>query len=113
MAKDIEQGIQVVEVDVESRDSDGERAEKSPKPAESIDTYRQDEAVRVIQEYIAGGGQQDWSELEEKRLKRKVDWKLIPVLAITFFFQYYDKTIMSQAVSLPVASILSAQDTHA
>ena len=33
-------------------------------------------------------------ELEEKRLVRKVDWILMPILTITLGLQYYDKAVL-------------------
>ncbi|RSM12099.1 hypothetical protein CEP52_002617 [Fusarium oligoseptatum] len=42
----------------------------------------------------------DMIELDEatnKRLLRKIDWRLMPVLCFTYALQYYDKAILSQA----------------
>ncbi|KAJ4167523.1 hypothetical protein NW754_011340 [Fusarium falciforme] len=42
----------------------------------------------------------DVIELDEatnKRLLRKIDWRLMPVLCFTYALQYYDKAILSQA----------------
>lgn len=46
----------------------------------SVDTRHNDEAVRVLaQEH----GDDAWSSEEEKRLLRKLDWKLLPLLCFT------------------------------
>lgn len=67
-------------------------------PTPSVDSFRRDEASRIIDEYTAGGGSSDWTEEEENRLRRKIDWRLTPVLCFSLFMQYYDKAILSQAV---------------
>lgn len=46
----------------------------------SVDTLRNDEAIRVLaQEH----GDDAWSPEEEKRLLRKLDWQLLPLLCFT------------------------------
>ena len=61
-----------------------------------IDTVHNDEALKVLENY---GGEHEWTELEEKKLRRKIDWRLMPVLCATYGLQYYDKAMLSQAVS--------------
>ncbi|KAM0424159.1 hypothetical protein ACHAPT_010528 [Fusarium lateritium] len=39
----------------------------------------------------------DLDEVTNKRLLRKIDWRLMPVLCFTYALQYYDKAILSQA----------------
>jgi hypothetical protein len=63
---------------------------------ELVDTVHQDEALKVLARYE---GEQTWTESEEKNLRRKIDRKLIPLLCITYGLQYYDKAMLSQAVS--------------
>lgn len=65
----------------------------------TIDTVHQDEALKVLSQYA---GDQTWTPQEEKKLTRKIDRKLITLLCITYGLQYYDKAMLSQAVSLCV-----------
>lgn len=67
------------------------------KPAETVDTVHYDEAMKVLAAY---SGDEEWTAAEEKRLSRKLDWKLLPVLCLTYMLQYYDKAMLSQAVSV-------------
>lgn len=64
-------------------------------PNKTVDTVHNDEALKVFAEYT---GEREWSTAEEKRLRRKIDWRLMPVLCITYGLQYYDKAMLSQAV---------------
>lgn len=68
------------------------------KSVGSIDSFHHDEAAKIIEEYTAGDGVKEWTESEERRLLRKVDWKLMPILCFTLFMQFYDKSILAQAV---------------
>ena len=61
-----------------------------------VDTIHEDEAVKVMEQF---SGERQWSELEEKKLVRKIDRKLMPLLFLTYGLQYYDKAMLSQAVS--------------
>lgn len=61
-----------------------------------VDTVHGDEAAVVLANY---DGDQEWTPAEEKALRRKVDWKLMPVMCVTYGLQYYDKAMLSQAVS--------------
>lgn len=60
-----------------------------------IDTIHGDEAVKVLAGYE---GDQNWTVQEEKRLRRKIDIRLLPVLCITYAFLYADKVLLGQAV---------------
>ena len=62
---------------------------------QTVDTVHNDEGLRVLNNYT---GDPNWEESEEKKLRRKIDWKLMPVLCITYGLQYYDKAMLSQAV---------------
>jgi hypothetical protein len=66
------------------------------KRTQTVDTVHNDEAMRVIANY---SGDESWDEAEENKLRRKLDWKLMPVLCMTYGLQYYDKAMLSQAVS--------------
>ncbi|KAF4947757.1 hypothetical protein FGADI_10151 [Fusarium gaditjirri] len=71
-----------------------EEADMTPKQGVEVDTVHQDEAMKVLGAY---GGDEAWTEAEEKKLRRKIDWKLMPVLCATYGLQYYDKAMLSQA----------------
>jgi len=66
------------------------------KDLAQIDTVHNDEAVKVIAGY---NGDLEWSTEEESKLRKKIDWKLMPILCITYGLQYYDKAMLGQAVS--------------
>ncbi|KAH7406401.1 major facilitator superfamily domain-containing protein [Phaeosphaeria sp. MPI-PUGE-AT-0046c] len=59
-----------------------------------IDTLHGDEAVRVLANY---SGDEVWTEKEEAHVTRKIDWRLMPILCVTYGLQYYDKAMLSQA----------------
>lgn len=63
---------------------------------ESIDTVHNDEALKIIMRY---SGPQSWTAEEEKHLVRRIDRRLMTILCVTFGLQYYDKQMLSQAVS--------------
>ncbi|VTT69226.1 unnamed protein product [Fusarium fujikuroi] len=71
-----------------------EEADMTPKQGVEVDTVHQDEAMKVLGAY---SGDEAWTEAEEKKLRRKIDWKLMPVLCATYGLQYYDKAMLSQA----------------
>lgn len=77
---------------------DGKDSTAGPSSAAVVDTVHQDEAMRVLGAYT---GEAEWSEEEESKLRRKLDWKLMPVLCATYGLQYYDKAMLSQAVRTP------------
>ncbi|KAJ4318833.1 hypothetical protein N0V84_006646 [Fusarium piperis] len=64
------------------------------KELAQVDTVHNDEAMKVLANY---DGDSEWSEQEEKKLRRKIDWRLMPVLCATYGLQYYDKAMLSQA----------------
>ena len=53
-----------------------------------VDAVHGDEAMKVIAAY---SGPQTWDPAEEKKLRRKLDMRLLPILTITYALQYYDK----------------------
>lgn len=61
-----------------------------------VDTVHGDEALKVI---AAAGGDDYWTEDEEKKLVRKIDWRLMPIMCVSCGVQFYDKAMLSQAVS--------------
>ncbi|KAF2151573.1 MFS general substrate transporter [Myriangium duriaei CBS 260.36] len=64
------------------------------KTVPTTDTVHNDEAVRVLHHY---DGAHSWSDEEENKLLRKVDWRVMPVLCLVYMLVYYDKAILSQA----------------
>jgi hypothetical protein len=40
---------------------------------------------------VAYSGPPTWDAVEEKKLRRKLDMRLLPILTITYALQYYDK----------------------
>jgi hypothetical protein len=62
---------------------------------EKLDTLHGDEAVKVLAAY---NGDETWTPQEEKKLRRKIDWKLLPVLCMTYGLLYYDKVMIGHAV---------------
>ena len=67
-----------------------------------VDTVHNDEAVQVIANY---DGNQDWDLGEEKRLVRKIDMRLIPILLVTFGIQSWDKVLLGFAVRVVCHSV--------
>lgn len=47
----------------------------------TIDTIHADEAVKVLANYA---GDETWTEKEEKRLVKKIDRRLLPLLILTY-----------------------------
>ncbi|KAF2647125.1 allantoate permease [Lophiostoma macrostomum CBS 122681] len=70
--------------------SDAESANKLA----AVDTLHNDEATKVLAGY---SGPLEWDDQEETRLRRKIDWRLMPVLITTYGLQYYDKAMLGQA----------------
>lgn len=65
--------------------------------AQIVDTVSNDEGLHVLANYT---GDPNWDEAEERKILRMIDWKLMPVLCLTYGLQYYDKAMLSQAVCL-------------
>jgi hypothetical protein len=63
----------------------------------TLDTVHNDEAIKVLANYT---GDEVWTDEEEKKVLRRIDWKLMPILCVTYGLQYYDKAMFSQAVGL-------------
>lgn len=81
---------------VEHHESPGRSSDDNhPKSLQAANTVHGDEALKVLQAY---SGEQEWTEKEEEKLRRKLDWKLMPVLCATYGLLYYDKAMLSQAV---------------
>ncbi|KDN64778.1 putative allantoate permease [Colletotrichum sublineola] len=79
----------------------------SMKPAAVIDIIHKDEALRVLEEFT---GNNEWTDEEENALRRKIDWRLMPVLCMTYGLQYYDKAMLSQAALFGLRSDLGLTD---
>lgn len=69
------------------------------KKSITVDTLHNDEALKVLANYQ---GDEIWTAEEEKKLTRKIDRRLLSILCITYGLQYYDKAMLSQAVSYPM-----------
>lgn len=67
------------------------------KRTATIDTLHNDEGVRVLANYT---GDTEWDDAEEKKLVKKIDRKLLSIVVTTYGLQYYDKAMLSQAVSI-------------
>ncbi|KAG5742555.1 hypothetical protein H9Q72_014566, partial [Fusarium xylarioides] len=57
-----------------------EEADMTRKQGVKVDTVHQDEAMKVLDAYA---GDEGWTEAEENKLRREIDWKLMPVLCAT------------------------------
>ncbi|KIW10807.1 hypothetical protein PV08_10106 [Exophiala spinifera] len=68
--------------------------ETCPDGIAPVDTLHGDEATKVLRNYT---GDQTWLQHEEKLVRRKIDFRLLPVLCATYGLQYYDKAMLSQA----------------
>ncbi|RFU34761.1 hypothetical protein B7463_g1530, partial [Scytalidium lignicola] len=80
-------------VEVENRTFDDQTMSDVQKPV-VVDTIHNDEGLVVLAGYT---GDQHWEPQEEKRLRRKIDRRLLSILCITFALQYYDKAMIGQA----------------
>lgn len=50
----------------------------------STDNKHVDEAISVLRSY---SGEKAWDECEERRLRRKIDYRLLPILCATYGLQ--------------------------
>ncbi|PPJ56060.1 hypothetical protein CBER1_02125 [Cercospora berteroae] len=75
---------------IQSASSDRIDDEKSSE----YDTIHGDEAAKVLGSY---DGPREWDPAEEKRLVRRIDKKLMPILFFTYGLQFYDEQMLSQA----------------
>lgn len=71
--------------------------ETTVQEAEADVDIHHDKAAKVLDTY---DGDREWTKEEENRLRRKIDYKLMPILCFTYGLQYYDKAMLGQAVSL-------------
>lgn len=73
----------------EKRDIEEAKTEPQPSTAtledlqqqKTIDTIHTDEALKVLANYA---GDEAWTEKEEKKLVKKIDRKLLPLLILTY-----------------------------
>jgi hypothetical protein len=65
------------------------------EPEKTVHTVHNDEALKVFANYTSN---EEWTKVEEKKVQRKLDWRLMPFLCATYGLQYYDKVMFSQAV---------------
>ncbi|KAG8163035.1 hypothetical protein KVR01_007513 [Diaporthe batatas] len=86
---------QTKRLSVEHHESIGRPSDENPpKSLKAVNTIEGDEALKVLQAY---SGEQEWTDKEEASLRRKLDWRLMPVLCATYGLLYYDKAMLSQA----------------
>jgi len=64
-----------------------------------MDTVQNDEALKVVGRY---GGSEAWTDDEEKKILRKINRELMPILCVTYGLQFYDKFMLSEAVSFNI-----------
>ncbi|OAA70596.1 allantoin permease [Cordyceps fumosorosea ARSEF 2679] len=77
----------VVEISADMDFEDGE-------PTKRIGTRDVDEALKFLG---SEGDIPPMSEGDEKRLLRKIDWHIMPLITCCYFLQYLDKTLMNYA----------------
>lgn len=65
------------------------------KQTVTVDTVHNDDAAKVLGNYH---DQRDWTADEEKRLLRKLDRLILPLLFSAYALQFYDKGMLSHAV---------------
>lgn len=86
-----------------ARDPHAIALEEEFETQKQVDTVHGDEALKVI---AAAGGDDLWSQDEEKRLVRKIDRRLMPIVCVAYGIQFWDKVMIAQAVrELPYLSI--------
>lgn len=57
-----------------------------------------DEAAKILMDYTAANPHLTrWTAAEEDALVRQIDWRIMPVLCVTYALQWYDKAMLSQA----------------
>lgn len=87
--------------ETKSSSSDLPEIEKSA----TLDTVHNDEAIKVLANYT---GDEVWTNEEEKKVLRRIDWKLMPILCVTYGLQYYDKAMFSQAVTKSFTTLITS-----
>jgi hypothetical protein len=68
---------------------------EASKPINTVAALHDDEGVTVVNEYT---GEKEWTSDEEKKVVRKIDLRLLTLLTASYGLQFYDKTMMGQAV---------------
>lgn len=58
------------------------------KKSMEVNTVHNDEAMKIIANY---DGQETWDKPEERKLRKKIDRRLLPILCVTYALQYFDK----------------------
>jgi hypothetical protein len=62
-----------------------------------------DDALRFLK---AEGPTEDFSDIDEKRLLRKIDWFIMPILFGVYFLQFTDKSLCEDVHNVSKVSIL-------
>lgn len=83
-----------------------EKGEHELTKGELLTSDANDEAAKVISSY---NGPLNWTPEEEKRILRKIDFRLMPILCITYLLQYWDKAVLGQAALFGLVQELQLQ----
>lgn len=86
-------------------------------PAEStrgwLSAWRKSDDSDFYREALAKyGGKGDIDPVREKRLRKKIDWIILPQLGICYLFYYVDKTTLSYAAIFGIKSDLNLYGTR-
>ena len=78
-----------LEKDTVVRDETTPQTLEGLSKTKTIDTVHNDEALRVLAQYA---GNTSWTPEEEKKLVRKVDLYLFPMIWLMYLLSYMDRT---------------------
>ncbi len=71
------------------------------EPTKVISAREVDAALQFLDN---DGTRTTMTEIEEKRLIRKIDWHLMPLMTCCYFLQYLDKTLRMEATLITSTS---------
>src|SRR5262245_26334718 len=72
-----------------------------------LDVVHNDEALKVLARHAED---EVWTEDEEKRLRRKIDRRLLSIICVSYALQYYDKAMLGQTVCKGLSFIPISED---
>ena len=70
---------------------------EATKPASTKATGHDDEGLQIVTAY---SGELEWTKEEERKVVRKINVRLLTLLTVSYGLQFYDKTMLGQAVRL-------------